>query len=143
MRIPRLFVAVAALSLLAAGACAVDGGFQCPDGMEPFTELNVYFGLGKSDGSTISEREWRGFLADTVTPRFPDGLTVLDARGQWFDTAEGRIYRESTKLLYVLVPIDTNEASVNALREISEVYKRHFDQQAVLHTTSPACAEVY
>ena len=111
--------------------------------MEPFTELNVYFGLGKSDGSTISEREWRGFLADTVTPRFPDGLTVLDARGQWFDTAEGRIYRESTKLLYVLVPIDTNEASVNALREISEVYKRHFDQQAVLHTTSPACAEVY
>ena len=37
---------------------------------------------------------WDAFLADTVTPRFPDGLTVLDARGQWRDS-EGLIGKEA------------------------------------------------
>ena len=35
------------------------------------------------------------------TPRFPDGLTVLDAAGQWRD-GSGAIMRERTKLVIVL-----------------------------------------
>jgi hypothetical protein len=108
--------------------------------MDPFTELNVYFGLEKGSGETVAEEEWRSFLADTVTPRFPDGLTALGARGQWFDTAEGRLYRESTKLLNVLVPA---AAAVDAVRDISDVYKRQFDQQAVFYTSRPACAAIH
>lgn len=35
----------------------------------------------------VSDEDWRAFLAAEVTPRFPDGLTVIDAAGQWRDGA--------------------------------------------------------
>ncbi len=139
---PAVAIAAAALFLLLAAGCVAGGGYQCPDGMDAFTELNVYFGQEKGDGSAVSEKEWQSFLADTVTPRFPDGLTVSDARGQWFDTANGRLYQESTKLLNVLVVAETTETSLDAARAISEIYKERFDQQAVFRTALPACAEI-
>lgn len=130
------------LSLLVMG-CTADGQFSCPEGMDQFTELNVYFGQEKGDGTTVTEDEWRDFLAQTITPRFPDGLTVLDARGQWFDTDEGRLYVEFAKLLNVLVPVDSADAGLASVRQISDSYKEHFNQQAVFHTALPACAAVY
>ncbi len=139
---PTLIAAVVPCLLLAA-ACAPGGDVVCPEGMDPFTELNVYFGLEKGSGEIVTEDEWQSFLADTVTPHFPDGLTVLDARGQWFDTDAGRLYRESTKVLNVLVPADDVEDSAAAVRDISDIYKTQFDQQAVFHTSLPACAAVY
>ena len=142
MRLPVAIIA-AALCLLFTVGCVVGGDFECPDGMDEFIELNVYFGQEKGEGGTVNEEEWQKFLADTVTPRFPDGLTVLDARGQWLDADEGRLYRESTKVLNVLVPADASDAGVVSVREISDVYKARFDQQAVFHTALPACAEVY
>ena len=143
MRLPATLIAAAVVCLLFAAGCAAGGDFDCADGMDAFTELNVYFGQEKGDGGTVSEAEWQSFLADIITPRFPDGLTVLDARGQWLDTAEGRVYREPTKVLNVLVPVDGRDASVLAVREISDAYKQRFDQQAVFHTTLPACAALY
>ena len=136
------FAAAVACLLLAAG-CATGGDPVCPAGMDSFTELNVYFGLEKGSGQTVTEEEWQSFLADTVTPHFPDGLTVLDAQGQWFDTDGGRLYRESTKLLNVLVPADAAASGVDAIHAISDVYKRRFEQQAVFYTSLPACAAVY
>lgn len=143
MRFPATCIAAAVACLLFVAGCAAGGDIVCPDGMDFFTEINVYFGLEKGSGATLTEEEWQSFLADTVTPHFPDGLTVLDARGQWFDTTEGRLYRESTKLLNVLVPADGVEDSVAAVRNISDIYKAQFDQQAVFYTSLPACAAVY
>ena len=147
MRFAPIFAAAALslliLSLLVGVACAEVGGFQCPDGMDSFTEYNVYFGLEKGDRSSVTDDEWSTFLADTVTPRFPDGLTVVDARGQWFDTESGRLFRESTKLLNVLVPEENADEGIASIREISDAYKERFDQQAAFHTALPACAEVY
>ena len=143
MRFRATCIATAVACLLLAAGCAPGGDPACPDGMDRFTELNVYFGLEKGSGETVTEEEWHSFLADTVTPHFPDGLTVLDARGQWFDTDAGRLYRESTKLLNVLVPADAADAGINAVHDISDVYKQRFEQQAVFYTSLPACAAVY
>ena len=143
MRLPAIPIAAAVLSLLFAAGCAAGGDVVCPEGMDSFTEINVYFGLEKSSGETVSEEEWQTFLAGSVTPRFPDGLTVLDARGQWLDTDEGRLYRESTRLLNVLVPADASDDGVSAVRDIADTYKERFEQQAVFYTTLPACAAVY
>ena len=143
MQISATCIAAAVAFLLFVAGCAAGGDPVCPEGMDPFTEINVYFGQEKGSGDTVNDDEWRTFLADTVTPRFPDGLTVLDARGQWFDTAEGRLYRESTRVLNVLVPADGVEHSVAAVRDISDIYKAQFDQQAVFYTSLPACAAVY
>ena len=142
MRMPITFAAVAAIVLLIAGACTTSSDFQCPNGMEPFTEINVYFGQEKGDGTEVNAGEWQAFLQDTVTQRFPDGLTVVDAYGQWLDTANGRLYQESTKVLNVLVPVDATDVGLDAARAISERYKERFDQEAVFRTALPACAEI-
>ena len=42
----------------------------------------LFFGLGTPDG-IVSDDAWVRFLAEIVTPRFPNGLTVVDANGQW------------------------------------------------------------
>ena len=133
----------AALLLLLAMGCAAAGQPDCPEGMDGFIELKVYFGREQGDGSVVSEAEWQDFLAETVTPQFPDGLTVFDAKGQWFDASQGRLYQESTKVLNVLAPADASDAALASARRISDAYKERFNQQAVFHTARPACAAVY
>src|SRR5215203_4392269 len=62
---------------------------------KPFLRTELYFGTAKADSSTITEDEWKIFLADVVTPRFPDGFTVLTGYGQFRDSG-GKIVRENS-----------------------------------------------
>ena len=114
--------------------------WRCPDGMEPFTSFNYHFGQENSDGSVVSETEWSEFLAYVVTPRFPNGLTVFDAQGQWLDTVADRLYREGKKVLNILVPSEATADAKQTLDEIADVYVERFGQQAVFKTSVPACA---
>lgn len=135
--------AAAASSLALLSGCAVGGETICPDDADPFTEFNVYFGQQKGDGTIVTADEWSNFLADVITPHFPAGLTLFDARGQWLDTDEGRLYQESTMVLNVLVPADSADDGLASVQTISDFYKDRFDQQAVFFTTSSACAALY
>ena len=51
---------------------------------------------------------WREFLDREVTPRFPDGLIVFDAYGQWLSREQAMPGRLRSKLLVILHP-DTPE----------------------------------
>ena len=128
-----LGLAVAALT-----ACAEWGEDRkaCPEGTDRWTEYQLFFGLSQGDGGTISEEAWREFLADTVTPRFPDGLTVLSGNGQWRDSS-GEVLRERSKLLIIYAP--PGEDGRRAIEEISEEYERRFDQESVLRVIGSAC----
>src|SRR5258708_20277879 len=42
----------------------------------------LYFGTSTSKGP-VTQGQWNTFLSSVVTPRFPEGLTVWDAKGQW------------------------------------------------------------
>jgi len=96
----------------------------------------LYFGLTRPTGR-VSERQWQNFLAEEVTPRFPDGLTVWQADGQWRQT-DGRISRERAKVL--LLVHEETPAVRSALAAIVVNYKRSFQQESVLWETSPVCA---
>ena len=93
-------------------------------------------GRGNADGEVVDDAAWDAFLADTATSRFPDGLTVLDAYGQWRNL-EGVVERERSKVLVVLAP--PGEEPLSLIREVSDDYKRRFGQDAVLQATSDAC----
>jgi hypothetical protein len=96
----------------------------------------LYFGTTKKDGGTVSELEWQSFLREVVTPRFPDGLTVLRATGQWKTKTE--ILSEAT---YVLNVVHKGAAeNGQSLVEIIAEYKKRFAQESVLRVSSPACA---
>lgn len=91
------------------------------------TEL--YFGLLRPDGSQIAADQWQRFVDAHVTPRFPDGLTVLDAAGQWRNAA-GRIIQEPSKVIIILHG-DSAEHRC-AIQNIRDTYRRTFDQESVL-----------
>ena len=95
-------------------------------------------GRGSATGKVVDDATWKAFLNDTVTPRFPDGLTVLDAYGQWRNP-DGVIEREPSNVLIVLVP--PSDGPMRSMNEIADEYKTRFNQGAVLKTTSDACVE--
>ena len=109
---------------------------QCGSAASPQLRTTLYFGLARPKGA-VSELEWQLFLRDQVTARFPEGLTVWEAEGQWRQP-DGVVGHERSKVL-LLVHADTSAARV-AVQEIIVRYRRAFDQQSVLWETARICA---
>jgi hypothetical protein len=126
------------LATLCLGACAQPGAPPaCTAPLKPALEVDLYFGRDKQGGGEVSEAEWAAFLTDTVTPRFPDGLSVLNVEGQTREPS-GRIVRERTKLMVVVV-FDA-PAHQGKVREIIEAYNSRFGQHGVFRSEQPVCA---
>ena len=113
-------------------ACAIAG-----ETAQVRTEL--YFGLTRANGAAITASEWHGFVSREVTPRFPDGLTEIQADGQWRDRSSGRIGREPSRILLLVAPATPD--LVFRIGEIRTAYRRRFDQQAVGVVSMPVCAD--
>ena len=95
--------------------------------------------FGRSVGARlVGEKEFAAFLAAEITPRFPDGLTVIDARGQWRNGERGTIAHEPSKLVRIIFADDASKRA--DLDTIAEHYKLKFHQQSVLISLQPACA---
>jgi Protein of unknown function (DUF3574) len=103
-----------------------------------FTRTELFFGLAKPDGSEVTEAEFQRFLNREVTPRFPDGLTLLSGRGQ-FKNSGGVIVREPSRLLIVLYPIEALNRSSQKIEQISKAYKDAFREESVLRTDEQTC----
>jgi hypothetical protein len=100
---------------------------------------NVRAGCGRYPGTTVSDSAWAGFLREVVTPRFPAGLTVYRAEGQW---REGeRIVHEETFVLEIVHRADPDAEIV--FREIAEDYRNRFCQTSVMRVTTPARQRFY
>lgn len=109
----------------------------CPEDTDPYTEYRLFFGRGDADNrQIISDQQWEEFLEDPVTVEFPAGLTVLDAYGQYTDSA-GNLVKEDTKVLIILVPPDADSAP--GIDRIIEEYKQRFSQQGVLREVKATC----
>ena len=122
--------------VLVAVACSQSDTPSCPEGMEEFTEYQLFMGRSGPEGEIVDDEAWDTFLADTVTPRFPDGLTVLDGRGQWRG-ADGLIQKERSKLLVILAQPGVDK--MRLIDEISDEYKRRFSQESVLRVVEDTC----
>ncbi|MDM9384837.1 DUF3574 domain-containing protein [Chlorogloeopsis sp. ULAP01] len=93
----------------------------------------LYFGLSKPNGGTISEEQWQQFLNRVITPRFQEGLTVMDGYGQYLNSS-GSLNREKTKL--VILIYENNHKRNQMIEEVIASYKRAFHQESVLRVTS-------
>ena len=100
----------------------------CGSPRPAWVQTDLYFGLARADGGVVQPEEFQAFLDEAATPRFPDGLTVLEARGQW--RSHGRVLREPARVLVVLHPPGP-EADA-ALESIRADYRRRFAQESVL-----------
>ena len=98
VRARRSLVGGVLTALVVLGMAPATSAAECRAPLEPWTEIDLYFGRNISSGGIVSEKQFRQFLAEVVTPRFPDGLSVLDVAGQ-FRGSNGVIVREPSKLL--------------------------------------------
>ena len=105
-----------------------------------FIRTELFFGRNKPDGTEVSQEEFDDFLSDTITPEFPDGLTVLDGIGQFRD-ADGNTIREKAKVLILLYPSNTKRQNSRKIERIRTAYKTRFDQKSVLRVDDrlPVC----
>ena len=97
----------------------------------------LMFGRNIGDRIGVSEAQWARFVDREITPRFPDGLTVFDTRGQWRDTERNRIVREPSKLVQIVLPGKAEDT--DRLNEIAAAYKSRFRQQSVGVIVRGAC----
>ena len=102
---------------------------------ELFARTELFFGLSRPGGIVFPE-EFQRFVDNEVTPRFPDGLTVIDAKGQFRGTS-GLPEKEDAKVLILLYPFA--KKSSQAIEEIRTAYKTAFEQQSVLRVDERSC----
>jgi len=108
---------------------------------EKFIRTELYFGRNKPTGGTVSDEDWQTFVDEFVTPRFPDGLTILEADGQWRGK-DGSIAREQSKVIVLLYPRKVRKAMNSKIEEIRSEYKKRFAQEAVMRIDITKSVEV-
>jgi hypothetical protein len=104
-----------------------------------FTRTELFFGSLKPDGSLVSEEAFLRFLDTEITPRFPNGLTLLLGLGQFLN-AQGVIIQEPSRLLILLYPVEEWRHRSEKIEQIREQYKQMFDQESVLR--ADRCCEL-
>jgi hypothetical protein len=122
-----LFVSLVGCGAMHASQCSGDG--------RPATQELLYFGTDTPSGHVTPE-EWTQFLRETVTPRFPEGLSTWQASGQW-QLASGEVIREPSYVLSLVHPDDP--VPNKAVQEIIAFYKVRFEQEAVLRVKTTVC----
>ena len=125
-------------AVFALAGCGSLGPFQCSSGQEVAVQEFLYFGAETPAGQ-LSQEEWALFLKEVVTPRFPQGLTVWPAYGQWHSAA-GSVVKEPSFVLSLVHP--PSAAADVAIQELIAVYKARFAQEAVLRVRSEVCVSL-
>ncbi len=143
--LPSLLLAVAACASLPPAAtpappavtATMQGDAARPTQAGGWVRSELYFGVGEQSGAAdrlqtqpIGEAQWRAFLDEEVTPRFPDGLTVFDAYGQWLFRGAAGPNRLKTKVLVILHE-DTPQRAAD-IEAIRLAWKQATGQQSVL-----------
>jgi Protein of unknown function (DUF3574) len=110
-----------------AAVATVSDASSCTD----HVQVRLFFGLATPHG-LVSESDWTHFLSEVITPRFPRGLTVVHADGQWQAPGEREITREPSRVVEI---VDRGgPAMEHGLRDIVAAYRERFQQNSVMLT---------
>ena len=103
-----------------------------PPAAAPVTMIRteLYFG-------PVPIGQWNQFLAQIVTPLFPDGLTWFDVQGQW-RAPDGNIRKLPSRLLIILYP--DSPKNDRAIDQMRQQFKIRFHQLSVLRVSSRVTA---
>lgn len=103
----------------------------CPAGQTPLRTAQLFLGAGAP-----GDRDLRRFVDQEITPRFPDGVTVVDGGDQWKGSAN-RMIRQASKVVLVVLPAGgDSQGKVEAVRT---AYRSKFRQDPPVVLPPPAC----
>lgn len=126
-----------ALAATAFRPAAAASAAHCGVGDTALVRDILYFGRNTPGGAELSDSAWQQYVDEVLTTRFPAGLTIWDAAGQWRG-ASGKVERERSKVLTLLHAGD--ERSDRLVAEAVGEYKRRFTQEAVLRERVTTCS---
>ena len=110
---------------------------MCAAPAKAMMRAELMFGRNIGGRLGVTDARWRQFVAQELTPRFPDGLTVIDAQGQWRDP-HGVLVREPSKIVVI---VTTDDAGARErISAVAAAYKERFQQRSVGVVTRPVCA---
>jgi hypothetical protein len=119
------------------GACAQQQQASiCTSPLKAALQVDLYLGRDTPNGE-VTEGQWASFLAEEVTSRFPDGLSVLEVQGQFLEPS-GRLTRERSKLLTIVL-FDRAE-QLPKIAQVANAYARRFGQHSVFRVERTVCA---
>jgi hypothetical protein len=131
----HLLAAILVLPVFCNSAAAQPPSCSAP--LKPQQVAELLLGRKIGDRLGVSETQFLNFLDREITPRFPDGLTVYDARGQYRDSERNRIVREPSKVVMIVLPGSSEDMA--RLNEVADAYKKRFRQQSVGIVVRQAC----
>ena len=141
----RTFIALscaAAMAVLFAGCTTTNTPgptaevTHCPVGQTRANAVELVFGRNDGDRLAVTEADWRRFIDEVVTPRYPDGLSIMDVQGQW-RAPGGVLVREPSKIVYLV--LDGGPDDPAKIANIRDSYKQRFHQKSVLLVSQKAC----
>jgi Protein of unknown function (DUF3574) len=109
---------------------------SCRAGATRMARLELLFGLSLADGRHVTDDEWQAFVDTEITPRFPQGHTVMSGSGQW-QSSLGMVAKEPSRLL--IMWYSTGGASEAAIEAIRTAYKIRFGQESVMRVDGASC----
>ena len=130
--------ALSIATLLLSGCMSVDiQGLPLCRG-ELWSESTLYLGR-TMNGVPISDQSWKAFVESDVTPRFPDGFTMLHGQGAWRRQGSEETGYETSTLLIILHP-DTDQDR-RKISDVAEAWRTTFSQEAVLRARGNVCVD--
>jgi hypothetical protein len=105
-----------------------------------FARTELYFG-SERPGADVTRHQFMQFLDAEVTPRFPDGLTLLTGHGQ-FREGDGTLVEETSFVLILFYPYEDRAESSALIEQIRAQYIDQFDQESVLRVDDPRPVQV-
>jgi hypothetical protein len=133
IRAGALILAAAALS----GCTGLRlGQASCPAGEQRLRTVQLFFGQRSEGRPWVPEPQFRKFVNEELTTRFPDGLTVLEGGDRWKGD-ENRQIREAAKVVLIVLPKDGDAQP--KLAAVRKAYKARFSQDSVMRMTAPSC----
>ncbi len=127
--------AVLIIALCLAG-CVSPSQTSCPGSLGRAHTAYLFFGRSQAQGRKISRGQWRQFVDTTLIPQFPNGFTILSARGYW--QGPERAGFEPSKVVVIVLP--GRGDNLTRLDEVRSAYKRRFHQHSVLEWIDAGCA---
>lgn len=107
----------------------------CRPGSAPMARTELIFGTQRPRLPPVSGAAWRRFVAREIAPRFPDGFTLLEARGEWRGRRGG--IRETSHILIVWHGVTPHQQ--DKFEVLRSIYKQRFRQQSVLRIDGADC----
>ena len=99
-------------------------------GQKPMLVAELFFGRNIPGRAPVSEAEWSDFVAQVITPNFPDGFTVFNgAAGQSGRPQGGMIAGEAPKIL--LAAAYPRPDLKDRIAATIEAYRARFPQKSV------------